>query len=94
MSRTAATGSRPRPNRPRPRATKAAALHTTVVAGQAVMKDWASHLNNMALHAADEMSATQARAAWLAAWKSAPANLNAFSAADAANTKTPSCPAG
>ena len=75
-------------------ATKAAALHTTVVAGQAVMKDWASHLNNMALHAADEMSATQARAAWLAAWKAAPANLDAFSAAEAANTKTPSCPAG
>jgi hypothetical protein len=75
-------------------ATKAAALHTAVVAGQAVMKDWASHLNNMALHAEDEMSATQARAAWLAAWKSAPVNLNAFSAADAANTKTPSCPAG
>ena len=52
------------------------------------------YLNNMALHAAAEMSATQARAAWLAAWKAAPANLNAVSAAEAANAKTPSCPAG
>jgi len=75
-------------------ATKAAALETTVVAGQAVMKDWASHLNNMALHAEDEMSATQARAAWIAAWKSAPTNLTAFATADAASKKTPSCPAG
>lgn len=75
-------------------ATKAAVLHTSVVAGQAVMKDWASHLGTMALHAANEMSATQARNAWISAWKSAPANLNAFSAADAASTKTPSCPAG
>lgn len=75
-------------------ATKAAALHTIVVAGQAVMKDWASHLHNMALHADNEMSATQARAAWIAAWKSAPANLDTFSAADAASTKPPSCPAG
>lgn len=75
-------------------ATKAVALHTIVVAGQAVMKDWASHLHNMALHADNEMSATQARAAWIAAWKSAPANLDTFSAADAASTKPPSCPAG
>lgn len=75
-------------------ATKAAALHTTVVAGQAVMKDWASHLNNMALHADHEMSATQARNEWIAAWKDAPPHLNAFSAADSASTKTPSCPAG
>jgi hypothetical protein len=75
-------------------ATKAAALQETVTAGQAVMRDWASHLHNMALHAEDEMSATQARAAWIAAWKSAPANLDAFRAADAASTKTPSCPAG
>ncbi len=75
-------------------ATKAAALRTSVVAGQAVMKDWASHLNNMALHAENQMSATQARIAWISAWKSAPANLDAFSAADSASTKTPSCPAG
>jgi cytoskeletal protein RodZ len=73
--------------------TKADALAATVTAGQAVMKDWASHLNNMALHADNEMSATQARNEWIAAWRSAPANLNAFSAADKASTKTPSCPA-
>ncbi|CAN5250551.1 hypothetical protein BH11ACT1_BH11ACT1_10690 [soil metagenome] len=75
-------------------ATKAAELRTTVAAGQAVMKDWASHLNNMALHAEHEMSATRARTEWIAAWKAAPANLNAFSAADSASTKAPSCPAG
>lgn len=74
-------------------AAKAAALHTSVVAGQAVMKDWAAHLNNMALHADHEMSATQAREEWIAAWKAAPEHLNAFSAADSASTKTPSCPA-
>jgi hypothetical protein len=74
-------------------ATKAAALQTSVVAGQAVMKDWAAHLNNMALHADHEMSATQAREEWIAAWKAAPEHLNAFSAAESASTKTPSCPA-
>jgi hypothetical protein len=74
-------------------ATKAAALHTSVVAGQALMKDWASHLDNMALHADHEMSATQAREEWIAAWKAAPAHLNAFSVADSASTRTPSCPA-
>jgi hypothetical protein len=74
-------------------ATKADALRATVAAGQAVMADWASHLRNMALHADNEMNATQARTAWIAAWKSAPANLNAFSAADKASTTKPSCPA-
>jgi hypothetical protein len=75
-------------------ATKAAALQATVVAGQAVMKDWAAHLNTMALHADHKMSGTQAQAAWIAAWKAAPTNLNAFRAADSASTHTPSCPAG
>lgn len=73
---------------------KAVALHATVDAGHAVMKDWQSHLINMALHADHEMSATQARNEWIAAWKNAPPHLNAFSAADTASRTAASCPAG
>jgi hypothetical protein len=45
----------------------------------------------MAAHKAGDFDAAHAQTLWVAAWTKAPANLNAFTAADARLTSTPPC---
>ncbi|MGV1009080.1 MAG: hypothetical protein ACOYBY_10820 [Dermatophilaceae bacterium] len=58
---------------------------------KAVMDDWRSHLLQMAQHAAGDVDSTHALDNWLTAYRNAPPNLNAYSAAEAALSAAPPC---
>jgi hypothetical protein len=68
-----------------------AALDAAASAGRAASRDWANHLSMMAAYAADAFSAEHAQHQWVAAWKGAPKNLNAFKRADEALARAPGC---
>lgn len=63
----------------------------TLAAARAAMGDWRSHQAAMAAHKAGDFDAAHAQMMWVAAWTAAPANLEAFKAADARLASTPHC---
>src|SRR5215207_9184840 len=68
-----------------------AALDVAASAGRATARDWANHLSMMAAHAAGAFGAEHAQHEWVAAWRGAPKNLNAFKRADEALATAPGC---
>ncbi|HEU4946518.1 MAG TPA: hypothetical protein VFT31_05140 [Kribbella sp.] len=68
-----------------------AAVDAASAAGRAASGDWASHLAKMAAHAAGDFGSEHAQNLWIAAWASAPRNLNAFAQAEVALAKAPGC---
>ncbi|MGB8382141.1 MAG: hypothetical protein WCG47_13045 [Dermatophilaceae bacterium] len=68
-------------------------LDTYLGSAKAVMDDWRSHLMQMAQHAAGEVDGTHALDNWMAAYRNAGPNLNAYAAAEAALAAAPPCAA-
>ena len=68
-----------------------AVLGRVATADRAAAADWAHHLSMMAAHAAGDFGAEHAQELWVAAWSSAPKNLNAAARANAALATAPVC---
>lgn len=66
-------------------------LAAAMKAGKAAMRDWDSHLKNMAAFAAGEFGVAHAQMLWDRAIASAPENINAFKRADKAVRAAPRC---
>ncbi|TCC19226.1 hypothetical protein [Kribbella sindirgiensis] len=58
---------------------------------RAAARDWATHLQAMAAHAAGEFGAEHAQELWVAAWTGATRNLNAAARATATLADVPTC---
>lgn len=71
---------------------RAVSADAAVHAAEGVMGDWQGHLNAMAAHADGEMDAAEAQTTWVAAWKAAPTNIEAFKEAREALDQAPDCP--
>jgi len=71
---------------------RSAAARRAVDSAKGAMNDWEVHLANMAKFADGDMSAAMAQGRWVAAWRNAPKNINAYREARAALDKAPSCP--
>lgn len=70
---------------------RVAVLGTAAQAGRAASLDWQRHLEMMAAHKAGEFGNEHAQDLWVSAWRTAPANLNAFARADATLRRTGGC---
>jgi hypothetical protein len=64
-----------------------------VDAAEAAMKDWKSHLDNMAAYAAGEMTRDEAQTRWVRAWRDAPVHIKAYEKAREALSDAPPCDA-
>jgi hypothetical protein len=69
------------------------AVNVAVTSGRAAVADWAAHLEDMARFKNGEFDAAHAQHLWVAAWSSAPVNIEAFRAADQALARAPDCEA-
>ncbi|WP_350275134.1 hypothetical protein [Kribbella sp. HUAS MG21] len=67
------------------------ALDKAVAAGAGGMGEWKAHQNAMAAHKAGEIDAAHAQTMWVAAWSTAPKNIDTFRAADTALRTAPAC---
>jgi hypothetical protein len=67
------------------------AANRAVRSAKAAMRDWEVHLANMAKFADGDMSAAMAQGRWVAAWRNAPSNINAYREAREALDKAPAC---
>jgi hypothetical protein len=67
------------------------AAEHAVAAADAAMRDWKSHLANMAMYAHGEMSSMTAQAKWVSAWRNAPPHIKAYRTARAALDEAPAC---
>jgi hypothetical protein len=72
-------------------AARQSALDGYVAAADAVMKDWATHLGEMADHADGHINSFQAQENWLKRWSEAPAHLAPYKTAEAALAAAPAC---
>jgi hypothetical protein len=72
---------------------RATAAERTVAAAEAAMRDWESHLTNMAAYAHGDMTSDMAQDKWVAAWRDAPAHIKAYDDARAELAAAPSCDA-
>lgn len=70
---------------------RAQVMAGTLAAARSAMGDWRSHQAAMAAHNAGDFDAAHAQTLWVAAWTTAPTNLNAFRAANARLAATPPC---
>jgi hypothetical protein len=70
---------------------RVAVLGTAAQAGRAASLDWQRHLEMMAAHKAGEFGNEHAQDLWVSAWRTAPANLNAFARAEATLRRTGGC---
>ncbi len=70
---------------------RVAVLGTAAQAGRAASLDWQRHLEMMVAHKAGEFGNEHAQDLWVSAWRTAPANLNAFARADATLRQTGGC---
>jgi hypothetical protein len=68
-------------------------LDAYLVSAKGVMDDWRTHLLQMAQHAAGDVDSTHALDNWLTAYRNAPTNLAAYSAAEGALATAPPCAA-
>jgi len=71
--------------------TRADAATKAVSAANGAMGDWKAHLDNMAAFDRGAMTAAKAQKEWVAAWRRAPKNINAYDAARKALAKAPTC---
>jgi hypothetical protein len=70
---------------------RAQAVAAVLAVARAAVGDWRSHQAAMAAHKTGDFDAAHAQMMWVAAWTAAPANLDAFRAADARLASTPPC---
>jgi hypothetical protein len=62
-----------------------------VAAAAAAMRDWRSHLANMAAYAHGHMTSGMAQHMWVSAWRNAPPHISAYHHARAALAAAPAC---